>query len=594
MKRKLIFLILTAAVCTGCLAGCQSSTSGQNAADPGTSEQESVISAENEFIFNTPESNPLIRNTEYGPVSGMSQGDGQIYYHVPYGANPTGDLRWAAPAAPESWNEVLDCSQKGELAMQQAASFDENGNKAVELKGTTDCLNMDIYTRENAAQLPVFVYLHGGNNQTGDSGDFIGSDLVNTIDCVVVSVNYRLGFLGFNCLPALQTDSDSTGNYALLDMAMALSWIRSNIASFGGDSGNVTVTGFSAGGRDVMAMLVSPAFEGLFDKAIAFSGGMTIADEDASAKKIAAMIAPLAVEDGKYSTVEKAAEWLLTAGDDVKDYLYHILDERLTGMMEDAGIRMSAFPHLYGDDVLLPSTGFEDAVYCNDVPIMMLTGETEFSLFCNWDGYLFSLEEDMETARTFAKKYGSDFYRIFNTQLSAGQMYEHYNSDIYLCQINYGGDSSPTKIPDVGSFHGVFVPMLSTQHTYGSFHDFSQSGFLQMASLFQGYLKNFLYTGSPNANDTNINWTAWTKEAPLSLILDADELNKTATAEIVNVFKTNQEVIDEMEADTTLSDAVKEGVISHVLNGRWFSADLDSYYGNTDLWNTVNQTAANQ
>ena len=92
--------------------------------------------------------------------------------------------------------------------------------------GTEDCLNLDVYSTEGAENLPVMVFLHGGNNQTGNPREIPGEEMVVKNDMVFVSVNYRLGLLGFNCLPALQTAEDSTGNYALLDIAQALDWFR--------------------------------------------------------------------------------------------------------------------------------------------------------------------------------------------------------------------------------------------------------------------------------------------------------------------------------------------------------------------------------
>lgn len=101
---------------------------------------------------------------------------------------------------------------------------------------------------------------------------------------MVVSVNHRLGLLGYNALPAIQTgtEEENSGNFGLLDLAAALDWVAENAESFGGDSGNITVTGSSAGGRNVMAMLISPVFEGKFQKAISYSGGMTVADMEDS------------------------------------------------------------------------------------------------------------------------------------------------------------------------------------------------------------------------------------------------------------------------------------------------------------------------
>ena len=109
-----------------------------------------------------------------------------------------------------------------------------------------------------------------------------------------MSVNYRLGALGFNPLDALKTGSDeeNSGNFALLDIAQALDWVEKNIETFGGNKDNVTLAGFSAGGRDVMATLISPTFKGKYDKAISFSGGMTLSDEEESQEIFATAIAP--------------------------------------------------------------------------------------------------------------------------------------------------------------------------------------------------------------------------------------------------------------------------------------------------------------
>lgn len=530
-------------------------------------------------------SGSLIRDTAYGQVQGTGKEDVQVFYGVPYGAEPVGELRWQAPVDPEYWTEIKDCSEPEEVAMQLVTVYDESGNISLELAGTTDCLNMDIYTKDGAENLPVFVYLHGGNNQTGSSFDFDGSDMVIRDDCVVVSLNHRLSLLGFNCLPALQTEEEDTGNYALLDIEKALRWIRDNIDSFGGDPQNVTVTGFSAGGRNVMALLVSPIFDGLFDKAIAFSGGMTIADEEASAKKIAKMIAPLTVEDGKFDDEAVAAEWLLGSDIEVKEYLYSISDERLTEVAVGANIRMSGFPHLFGDDVTLPASGFVGADYCNDVPIILLTGTSEFSLFCSWDAYLFTLGDDMAKAIQYANKYGNDFYRIFNTQLSAQIMDADYDSDIYVCQINYGGDSSLNQIDSLGSFHGIFVPMLTSNHSYGYYYDFENAkGYQAMSEQFNQYLRNFITAGNPNGDGAEIDWKPWTVEEKMSLVFDADEDAGEADVKLQNVYKTNAEIIAEMDMDMDFPEELKAGVNANVLNGRWFSADLDDHYGNADLW----------
>lgn len=530
---------------------------------------------------------PGIRTTAYGKVQGILVENDETYYGIPYGANPTGELRWQEPEEPESWNETRDCTEKEEVSMQMANVTADDGSTSREVVGTTDCLNLDVFTKTDADDLPVLVFIHGGNNQTGSSYDTgIGLELVENTDSVLVSINYRTGLLGFNSLPAVQDDETETGNYALQDMALALEWVQDNIENFGGDPDNVTVSGFSAGGRNVMAMLVSPMFEDLFDKAIAFSGGMTISELDDSIAKDAQIIAPLAVEDGKAATAEEAASWLMNDSEEVKEYLYGIDESRLTQLMSDAGIRMAKFPHLFGDNVVLPATGFEGDNYVNDVPVMMLTGSTEFSFFTAFDPFYATIADEQESvaAKDFAIKYGSDFYRTFNTQLSAMTMAENYDSDIYLCQINYGDAMSPAAIPVFGSFHGIFVPMLTSQSGYASIADFTTPGFVSIAEEFNAYLKNFLHEGNPNSDEIQTEWQTWDSTAKQTLVFDVQEDSEMAAIESQDVYKSNQEIIDEMASDTTVSDELKQQVIANILNGRWFSGDLDSYFNTPSLW----------
>lgn len=525
---------------------------------------------------NVGSNNQTVRNTEFGKVKGIKQNGVLIWYGVPYGKAS----RWQAPQNPDSWDNEYNAAEWKGPALQLS------GNDVI---GSEDCLNLDIYSKEGAEKLPVLVFLHGGNNQTGNTKELIGNDMVIKDDIVFVSVNYRLGLLGFNNLPALINETNTTGNYTLLDISLALDWVKNNIAEFGGDPENITISGFSAGGRDVMALLVSPMFKGKFQKAIAFSGGMTIADETLSRKQIAKAIAPLAVEDKKAATEEKAVNWLLTSNAEVSDYLHSISSERLIPLMSNAGIRMSVFPHLYGDDVVLPKSGFNTSNY-NAVPIIMLTGTTEFSMFANGDSY-FSSEgmtnysaEDIEKAKTFAIKYGSKMYGYFNAEASAEKMNEYnYNAPIYLCSINYGDYTSEYKIPVFGAFHGIFVPLLASKHNYENIVDgiFTSASCKDLSEVFNKYLKNFLYTGNPNTEGLN-NWESWTKDTHLSMVLDAKE--DKALAESKSITTTYQNIIDEMNNDNEISQELKDKMIKNVMNGRWFSDSLDKYYNNRNLW----------
>lgn len=568
MKQKAVLILLSCMMAVSLLVGCGSGSKQEEAPA-----EETVASEETEVVDEA-----ILRETAYGPVTGIRKENALVWYGIPYGKSPVGDLRWEAPQDPEPWTEY-DATDWADPAMQLSGG---------EIIGSEDCLNLDIYSTEGAEKLPVMVFIHGGNNQTGNTKEVMGTELVVKNDVVFVSVNYRLGLLGFNCLPSLMTDEGATGNYAMLDIAKALDWIKANIAEFGGDPENITISGFSAGGRDVMAMLTSPLFAGKFQKAIAFSGGMTLADETMSAKKIAKAIAPLAVEDGKAENEEAAAEWLLGTDEEVKEYLYSVSSERLCALMGNAGIRMSVFPHLYADGVMFPEEGFDTTTY-NEVPLIMLTGTTEFSMFAAGDAYFSSeemagySEEEIAQAKEFAIKYGSQMYGYFNTEASAERMADNYKAPIYLCSINYGDTSSQYPFPGLGAFHGIFVPMLSTENNYVGFSNgaFEHPAYVDMANTFNQYLKNFLYTGDPNGEGMP-EWTAWEPESHLTMSFDgADD---KGLIECKSLKTSYDEIMDIMDQDDSVSEELKQKAIANVINGRWFSDALDQRYNNRNLW----------
>ncbi len=563
-------LALSLAAC----AGESSSAATVSSSTLPTSVASSSVDSSDEDMFS------LVRSTTFGDVEGTHSSNALVWYAIPYGAAPVGELRWQAPQDPEPWTDVKDCTQPGEKAIQYVTDSTTNETTAT---GIDDCLNLDVYTTEGAEDLPVLVFIHGGNNQSGNAQEIVGEQIVERDNCVYVSLTYRLGLLGFNILPALQEEGKSN-NFTMLDIAKALDWIKENISTFGGDPENITVSGFSAGGRDVMAMLISPVFKDKFQKAIAFSGGMTTADVNLSAEKTAKLMANLAIEDGKAQDEAGAVEFLMTDSDEVRDYLYGIDSARLAAAVGNASIRMSAFPHHFTDGIVIPTEGFDTAEY-NDVPLMMLTGSTEFSFFNNFDGSFNAIEnEDLRNrAVAFGNKYGSDMYRIFNAQMSAEKMADKYTSDIYIAQVDFGGANSAVEVPMFGAFHGIFVPMLSDVNGYASIFDFaSHQGYQAMAEEFNVYLANFLASGDPNG-DGMTEWTAWTPESKISMVFDADETS--AKLEGKDVSTTYDAIMDAMDADDTIDAETKGYVIENSMNGRWFSDALHARYNTTDLWN---------
>lgn len=508
--------------------------------------------------------------TRSGPVQGQQEQGCLAFYSIPYGEAPGGEGRWQAPLDPAPWTALRDCTSPGPEASQYRCG----------LSGVEDCLRLDVYTAPDARRWPVLVFLHSGGNQTGSAQELRGHRLVDRAGCVVVSVDYRLGLLGFNCLPALCTAPDATGNFALLDIARALDWVRENIAAFGGDPDNLTLAGFEAGGRDVLAMLASPLGQGRFQRAVSLSGGMTTARPQPSARGIAAACAPLAVEDGLFSAEEEAATWLLTPDPAVRRWLCGLDVARLAPVMSNAEDRMEAFPHLYADGVSLPEQGFE-APLANPVPLMLVTGCTEFSLTALWAAAPATLPAQPtvlpagEEAVQFAVRYGSELARIFNTQHTAQVLADTgCTAPVYLCQVNYGAPDSRRPIPTVGSFLGVALPMLTDDHSYNLLHDFSAAGYQQMADRFCGYLARFMAGGDPGRGGqlTQPDWPRWMPGQPLSLVLDASDTESFAQVEPVGADV--DQLLRRMQEDPLDRDS-KRYILEHILGGRFFSQPLE-------------------
>jgi para-nitrobenzyl esterase len=203
-----------------------------------------------------------------GTVEGSTAGDDAVFRGIPYAAPPVRELRWRPPAPVTPWSGVRDASRPAPACLQKS----EGWNKANYLHASEDCLTLDIRTSSLTGKRPVMVWIHGGSNRSGSSGGPADSNMTDH-GVVHVGVQYRLGLLGFMSHPALSAEQGgASGNYALMDMIAALQWVHDNIARFGGDPGNVTIYGESAGSQDVSLMLAAPAAQGLFHKAILQSG----------------------------------------------------------------------------------------------------------------------------------------------------------------------------------------------------------------------------------------------------------------------------------------------------------------------------------
>ncbi|MBD0272969.1 MAG: carboxylesterase family protein [Acetobacteraceae bacterium] len=238
----------------------------------------------------SPNASPTIQ-TESGAVVGRSAGNTAQFLGIPYAAPPTGALRFRPPQPRAPWSAPLQATEFGSPCPQPPRLGSPSANE--------DCLFLNVFApTRGPGRRPVMVFIHGGSFTAGNGGvalngpDYTGTEIVEQAGVVVVTINYRLSVLGFLAAPALDAEDPRgvSGNYGLQDQQLALRWVKRNIENFGGDPGNVTVFGESAGGISVLYHLVSPDAGGLFQRAIVESSNDALSVPLAQAEAIYAPI----------------------------------------------------------------------------------------------------------------------------------------------------------------------------------------------------------------------------------------------------------------------------------------------------------------
>ena len=215
-----------------------------------------------------------IINTKYGKIRGIETEDSCVYKAIPYAKPPVGDLRFRPPQAPDSWDAVRDCVKFPPMAIQKPETADSFYEKEFfsypefDVGMSEDCLYLNIWTPKDAKDCPVAIWYHGGGFQSGNGAEVEFDGVAfNRRGVILVTVNYRLGMLGFFCHPELREDGVS-GNWGFRDQIAALDWVKENIAGFGGNPDNITIFGQSAGGMAVRGLVCSPYVKGKITHAI--------------------------------------------------------------------------------------------------------------------------------------------------------------------------------------------------------------------------------------------------------------------------------------------------------------------------------------
>lgn len=334
--------------------------------------------------------------TDSGKLRGESREGIHAFLGIPYGAS-TGDAnRFLSPRPPQPWSGVREALRYGPAAPQTAPGGDRAGAAVIDgvASGESeDCLVLNVFTPglEGGARRPVMFWCHGGGFITGSGGPaYDGTNLARRGDVVVVTINHRLGALGFSHLAKRgDAEFDASGNAGMLDIIAALEWVRANIATFGGDAGNVTIFGESGGGRKVAALMAMPVAKGLFHRAIIESGpGIRVNERDYAADLATALMAELGLLPSALSELQRTPVERLVAA-----------QIALLAKTPSSGGRGGFRPVL--DDVTLPRHPFDPdgPALSADVPLLIGFNRTEATLFLANDAEVFDLDEEGLTRR---------------------------------------------------------------------------------------------------------------------------------------------------------------------------------------------------
>src|SRR5271166_5221367 len=329
--------------------------------------------------------------TRYGKIEGEEHEGLLVFKGIPFAKPPIGPLRWLPPERPNSWGGLHDARRFGHVAPQNRTMNSALAAMRIEEPQSEDCLYLNVWTPGlHRTQRPVMVWIHGGAFSIGSGSQAIydGSVLAGRGGVVLVTINYRLGPLGFLRLADLTNGKiPAGGNEGILDQIAALEWVRDNIAEFGGDPGNVTIFGESAGGMSVGTLLAAPAARGLFHKAIPQSGachtGAPRERANRNAERIMSKLGASGVDAIRALTPEQLLKGTLLAD----------------GKTPDPEFGMAYQPVI--DGVVIPRMPIEMVTdgASSDVAIMVGSTLDEWKLFAPMDPGIYKLDRAGLAAR---------------------------------------------------------------------------------------------------------------------------------------------------------------------------------------------------
>ena len=512
-----------------------------------------------------------VRALSTGDIIGLQGKHGaHVWLGVPYAQPPVGDLRWRAPLRALPWEGRKEMLNYGVQCPQLPVIPNTDFDGA--FVGAEDCLRLNVWaptyhqdgvpTADEA--LPVMFWIHGGGNSVGNGGSdltqiYDGSMMATEQKVIVVSVNYRLGPMGWFFHDALRetsaTQQDASGNYGTLDLISALGWVQENIAVFGGNPANVTIYGESAGGFNVLSLMASPLAKGLFHRAIVQSGGLNIFTREQ------AQVPWKRQDDNPVMTSrEMAANWLVRSGrapgkssamvmqsemgaEELSSWMRNLPLQNIFEIFDSSFAGMIDMPLLIGDGYVLPEMSsidiFSDPTLYANVPVILGTNRDEVALFMAFlpeyvdsvSGFPTTIKNP--TAYSRDVKYGSQFWRARGVDEIAQAISQDQPESVF----SYRFDADDWRNLGFVDFQELFgaAHAIELFFVFGYFPEpmkilFPDSTFDDVSLLshsMMSYWAQFARTGNPGSgtNGREHEWLPWRTDEPGNFIVLDTELD---------------------------------------------------------------------
>ena len=514
-------------------------------------------------------------STSSGKVQGYLENKVINYDDIPYAKPPVGDLRWKAP------REILDSERVIEkkdnnFCIQEPSSMGGAPGEGI-LAGSEDCLYLDIKTpkKKSSELLPVMFWIHGGGNTSGLKDLYDYSTIVNRHDVIVVTINYRLGAFGWFTHPSIQGNQqglDKASNFGTLDIIQALKWVNKNIELFGGDSNNITIFGESAGGHNVLSLMVSPLAKGLFNKAISQSGYTTSASTGEA----------FAIDETHPTFNHTSNEVVKRLIGNHESLSSEDLYKRLIGLSAEEFFSEYSdksnleVPLLTNDGIVIPLEGLEKALsnssHVSDVPFMAGSNRDEVKLWIGTAEYFVKLDysffgsilgiprvtlKDEDAFEAF-NYYRSEAWKIRGVIEPISSLNKAGNNNTYAYRFDWD-DHRRFIVADfkklIGASHGTEISLVTGNNKlvegYGFLIYPNGPSKRFVSNNMMKFWSNFAKNGKPGTSSNGIEWDLYNhlQDSKNFMVLDNKRNMKMEHSET-----TYKSLVEELNSDSRVNE----------------------------------------